>query len=948
MRPGKAPARANCRRARIGLPVRGWQAVLTSRLKQNPSVSGFRWPAWAPVVGLLAAVLCVLFFRSFLPGVVHFANDGPLGSLLMASHRLPDMFAGAWNDLNAVGFREGTATPSFTYALLWALGPFGYAKFHPPLAILLLGVCAWFFFRRLGLAPGACVLGGLAAALNSTFFSVACWGISPHAIALAMAFLAMGLLVSSEASGGWLRTALAGMAVGMGVMEGADVGALLSFLVAGFAVFHAVAFPAGSPGLKRLAKGVGRVVVLAGFALFLASVAVVSLVETSIRGVAGTQQDTRTRAERWDFATQWSLPKVETLQLVVPGLFGFRMDTPEGGNYWGAVGRDPAWDRYFASGGEGPPPEGFMRFTGGGCYAGMLVVLLATWTLAQAGRKEGSIFSRPHRVWIAFWAVVAGVSLLLAWGRFAPFYQFLYALPYFSTIRNPAKFLSFVSFGLVVLFAFGVHGLARRYLDAAQAPFGRAGSWWKRLSEADRRWAVGALAALGLAVVAFLIYTGSRQQLIAHLNQVQIEGDIAGKVADFSFRQAGLAVVVLAGAVGLMLAVLSGQFARSRGLAAMIVLGAFLVVDLGRANLPWVVHWNWPYKYATNPVLDFLREKPHEQRVAGLPFPPPPQFAMLGDLYRIEWAQHHFLAQNIQSLDLVQMPRMPEDLAAFEAAWRTNGTPGLLRRWELTNTRYLLGPAGFAQGMNEQIDKDKRRFSARLVFDIQAKPDARRVAKLEDFTAMLNPQGPYAVIEFAGALPRAKLHSRWSVNTNSGAVLARILDPAFDPQQEVIISDAIAPCAPDAGTNAAGAVEFVSYAPKDIVLKASVQAPAVLLLNDRFDPNWRVLVDGQPAPLLRANFLMRGVRLEPGEHSVSFQFRVSRKPLYVSLAALAVGVLLVGVLVAGARGRGAASAPAAPLPPSPDADQDRAGELRKAKAATRKKSGDRNQRRPGS
>ena len=49
-----------------------------------------------------------------------------------------------------------------------------------------------------------------------------------------------------------------------------------------------------------------------------------------------------------------------------------------------------------------------------------------------------------------------------------------------------------------------------------------------------------------------------------------------------------------------------------------ILLGLLLVADLGRANVPWVITWNWVQKYATNPVIDFLREKPYEHRVAVL------------------------------------------------------------------------------------------------------------------------------------------------------------------------------------------------------------------------------------------------------------------------------------------------------------------------------------------
>ena len=43
------------------------------------------------------------------------------------------------------------------------------------------------------------------------------------------------------------------------------------------------------------------------------------------------------------------------------------------------------------------------------------------------------------------------------------------------------------------------------------------------------------------------------------------------------------------------------------------------------------------------------------------------------------------------------MPRMPEDLAAFEDALQPRTMEDMprlfLRRWQLTNTRYLLGAA---------------------------------------------------------------------------------------------------------------------------------------------------------------------------------------------------------------------------------------------------------------
>ena len=85
------------------------------------------------------------------------------------------------------------------------------------------------------------------------------------------------------------------------------------------------------------------------FAGLIAAHTIHSLVGTQIQGVAGTAQDTVTKEERWDFATQWSLPKVETLRLVTPGVFGYLMSPnitskDKSSAYWGLVGQDPRID----------------------------------------------------------------------------------------------------------------------------------------------------------------------------------------------------------------------------------------------------------------------------------------------------------------------------------------------------------------------------------------------------------------------------------------------------------------------------------------------------------------------------------------------------------------------------------------------------------------------------
>ena len=850
---------------------------------------------------VLAVLLAWVFRASYAPGRVAFSNDGPLGRLLSDCHRLPDAFTGVWQDLNSVGYREGGAIPNITFAIRWLLGPFGFAKFYPVLSLLILGVGAWTFFRQLKLAPLACFLGTLAAVLNSSFFSVACWGVGSHAITIGMTFLALAALADRSAQPRWLRLAVAGLAVGMGVSEGADIGALLSLYVAAFVLYQA--WEGKGAAARRIGAGAGQVAGLALVAIVLAAQPISVLVETQIKGVNGAQQAAMTGETRWEWATKWSLPKREALGLLIPGLFGYLDDTPNGGQYWGAAGRDAVWERYFQNGATGAEPRGVLRFTGGGNYTGILVVLVALWTVLQAWRKSDSVFSPLRKRWIGFWVVVAVGSLLLAFGKFAPFYRFLFALPLGSTVRNPAKFIHPVNFALVTLFAYGIHGLYERYIrSTGAAPQGIAAGlkvWWQEGQVFDRRWVIGCFAALAACLLGWVIYAQNSAALQSYLQLVRFDATTAQAIARFSIAEVGWSILFLALAEFLMMLVLSGALRGKRAGWTGIILGLFLVLDLGRANQPWLISWDYRQKYASNPIIDTLRHDPTQHRVAIMPFLSGPPDAILDKLYHVEWAQHQFPFYNIQTLDIVQMSRTPEDLAAFDHALQFDWSPGtvyrLTRRWQLTNTRYLVGGAPLLNVLNREVDPTQHRFQLVSRFNLPPKFGNADPTRVDEVTVVPAPDGQYGLFEFKGALPRAKLFTQWQVETNPEIALAQVTGPAFDPESTVLVSTPMK--APFTGTptnQPAGAVRYETYSPKNFVLRTDAKQASVLLVNDRFDPNWNVLVDGQKGTLLRCNYLMRGVYLPGGAHRVEFQFRPPIGALYVSLLALALALLLLG------------------------------------------------------
>jgi hypothetical protein len=880
---------------------------------------------------LLLGVLALLFWRSFLPDYVHFSNDGPLGQQNVDWLKLPAAMTGMWVDLNDVGFASGTFTPGITALIKFALGPVGYAKFYPAIALFILGLGAWAFFRALKLSTLATVLGALAAMLSSNFLAGACWGVASVEIAMGFNFLALALVVANTAGTPrltrWTRLALAGFCVGINVIEAADVGALCSMTVAVFVFYKSLAEAEGGV-VQKISRGIGRVAVVAVFAGFLATQTIVALVTTQIQGIAGTAQDAETKTANWDHATQWSLPKMETLGLVVPGLFGYKMDTPnnmmpqfqksfEGGIYWGGMGRAPENDRYFDSGGQGSPPSSWMRQTGGGDYCGILVALIAAWAIAQSFRRQKSQFSASQKNFIWFWGAALLLSLLFAWGRFGFLdgypYRWLYGLPYASTVRNPAKFTIIFCWALITLFAYGIHALSQRQLNRTAAKTADATTqlknWWARADGFDRKWTHVCLGILGASILGWLVFSAENNTFLAYLHKVGFPDEaFAKQIAAFSLGQLVWFIGLLAVALGLVTLVIAGYFSGPRARLGGGLLGAFLIFDLGRADLPYIIHWDYKQKYEVgtlNPVVSFLTQKPYEHRVAGLPFEPQQPLRGYNNtfggsgIYRIEWMQHHFPYYNIQCLDIIQMPRMPEDLKAYLEALSPRSQAQIAlyaRHWELTNTRYLLGAAGFLDVLNQLLDPVQHRFRIAQRFDIVNKPGITRPNRFEELTAAASPDGDLALFEFTGALPRAKLYSNWQVNTNDQANLKTLADPNFNPAETVLISTPQKNLPAVATNKNSGTVEFKSYSPKRIVFDANATAPSVLLLNDKYDPNWRVTVDGQPAELLRCNYLMRGVGLPAGPHTVEFDFSLPNKPLYVTLAAMATGVCLCAVL----------------------------------------------------
>jgi len=872
------------------------------------------------VIAILVLIGALLLF--FTPSVVSpnkvlFANDGPLGANMAKAIKPPESMFGIWMDLNWVGFSGGTFVPNLTFFLLWSLGPVAFAKFYSPLCLLYLGLGAWLFFRQLRWHPIVCIVAALATMLNMNVFSNVCWGLGTRALCLGSIFFGLAAFEASKRhKWPWLFVILGGLAVGMAVTEGADNGAIYSVFLAGYVAYST--WQERGRTVRSAGKGVLAVVVIAIFAGLLAAESIGYLVPTSVKTVLRTQPTEQSKEASWDWATQWSLPKVETIRVLIPGIFGYRMDSPNGGQYWGSVGQQPGFDWQ--------NPQGFPRQSGSGEYAGVIVLLIAAWSVAQSFRKKGTNLTDLERKMIKFWTFAAAVSLLLAYGRHSIFYRIVYALPYFSTIRNPIKFMHPFHLAVLILFSYGLEDLVRRLVGDRLKPALQTGdrlkpalqtgdrlkpglqtmsmmdqlkAWWGKAAGFEKKWIFGMVAFFALSVLGFLFFSSIRPQMVSYLQTHGFaEGGQAQEIFRFASGEIGFYLLFLAGSIAIFILLQSGAFAGRRLKWAGVLVGLVLVIDLARANAPWVRYYDYKQKYASNPIIDILADKPYEHRAATQLTPMGQAYLANNDTFRglmNEWMQHLFQYYNIHALDIIQMPRMPEFDRLYMEKIRPKANNDLTmvgRMWQLTNTRFVIGMTGYLQLLNQQVDPAGQAFRVHTTFDIVPKPGIMRPQTLDDITVATKPDGQMALFENTRALPRAVLFSRWQISTNDEGTLNQLASPAFDPSQLVLVDGKVGAQSSASPTNQAGTVEFTSYATREIKLRAKADAPSILMLNDKYDSDWRVYVDGAASPMLRCNYMMRGVALPGGEHQVRFHYEPPIKGLHTTLAALALALVL--------------------------------------------------------
>jgi len=150
----------------------------------------------------------------------------------------------------------------------------------------------------------------------------------------------------------------------------------------------------------------------------------------------------------------------------------------------------------------------------------------------------------------------------------------------------------------------------------------------------------------------------------------------------------------------------------------------------------------------------------------------------------------------------------------------------------------------------------------------------------------------FSVYRFRAALPRVFFVNRYEVTT-AVQILNNMANRSFDPRDLAYVQEdpgiKVDPPGPDATAS------VVKFGLQDLTVSATATGNNLLFLSEVWYPEgWKTFIDGQESPILRLNYLFRGVVVPAGKHTIEMKFEPRGFELGKNLSLGVNLVLLVG------------------------------------------------------
>lgn len=601
----------------------------------------FRSPGFLSALFLF--IFAVLMFRAVWPAdQVIQSSDYNYGLMGMYKAELPGaFFDGFWRGFPRLG-RAGHAPPTWTQLTLALLPLDFYMDWIYAVNLLLASAFLIGFLRLRGLGVTAATGGALIAYwLGSNLTLIYPGHLEKYGVLL-FASASLYCLEQTLQQKSWRWSLLAGGALGWMLMHQADLALFFGFILGPWFLFGLLTRGPASPLRKA-----GLCLPLLFMGLLFGWEAYRFSMQHHVNNVEILQEGSP--EAQWDFATQWSWPPTESLDLIAPGYWGW-MSQHEQAPYHGKMGQSAEWPE---------TQQGFPNFKLESQYLGIIAFFLCILPWWGSPEKRGDR---------RFWTLALVLTFILACGKYTPLYALFFKLPLVNAIRNPNKFLQVFQVCVGILSAYGLQTLLENRLSTS----------------ARKKAAFGLLCISVLAGLGSVLIQPEAPAQTAAFAQTLWAGQAAGILRN---RQLALLILSLmaGGAAGLVFVSITPRFRSYAGMGFLLLIaldGITLSIQyLKPANTRLIKE---------NKLADFLLENVGANRVAVLENQ---------GLYNF-YLTHLFPYHHIAFADIAVSPRLQSDYQAyFQEAGQDR-----IRVWQEFGVKYILA----SRQMYQQIMANPR------------------------------------------------------------------------------------------------------------------------------------------------------------------------------------------------------------------------------------------------
>jgi hypothetical protein len=121
---------------------------------------------------------------------------------------------------------------------------------------------------------------------------------------------------------------------------------------------------------------------------------------------------------------------------------------------------------------------------------------------------------------------------------------------------------------------------------------------------------------------------------------------------------------------------------------------------------------------------------------------------------------------------------------------------------------------------------------------------------------------------------------------------------AFDPQHIAFV-EGQAPATAPAPATASETARVIHYEPDALTIATTSTAPGLLVISEVYSSGWRAKIDGKPAKILPTDYVLRGVPLPAGKHTVTLTYDPPYLRLGLVLTIVSTVAMIVVFIVAG-------------------------------------------------